>query len=77
MEESRKWKRGEEEARAENSEEKLVIGSLIWLMSPGRTNCSIETSLGREASTSGFLHSQRLSRVRDDTSSMSTSLRGS
>ena len=29
-------------------EKKLVTGSLIWLMSPGRINCSTGTSLGRE-----------------------------
>ena len=55
---------------------KLVTRSLIWLMSPGRINCSTETSLGRGASISGFLHSQRLQRAKDGTSSVSTSLWG-
>ena len=36
----------------------LVTGSLIWLILLVRTNYSTETSLGREASTNGFLHSK-------------------
>ena len=55
-------------------DKKLVTRSLIWIMSPREINYSIETSLGRKASTNGSLHSKRLSRARDGTCSMSTRL---
>ena len=74
VEESRKRERGNEEAYS-SEKKKLVIGSRIWPMSLRRTNCSIETSLGKEVSTSGFLNSKRLSKARDDNSSVSTNLR--
>ena len=62
---SSQWKnlkRGKKEMKRQEQrvvKKNLLTGSRISLMSPGRINCSIETSLGREASTSGFLHSQR------------------
>ena len=55
-------------------EKRLVTGSLIWLILPGEINYSTETSYGREASTSGFLHSKSWLRAKDGPSSMSTKL---
>ena len=52
VEEFRKRKRGNEEA--ENSNKRLVNGSLTWRILLGETSYSTETSLGREASTNGF-----------------------
>ena len=52
-------------------------GSLIWLMSPGGINYSIETSLRREASKNGFLHSKRLLKAKDGTFFTSTKRLGS
>ena len=78
---SRQWKnleRGKEEMKKQRAaNKKLVIGSRIWPMSHGRTNCGTKTSLGKEVSTSGFLHSKSWSKARDGICSMSTKLRDS
>ena len=55
---SRKMKKGDEEERAKSSNEKPRDWSLRWLMKHGGINCNSRTSLGREASTNGFLHSK-------------------